>query len=274
MSLSAPLLSVRDLVVRHARERCWLGAPSARTMVDHVSFDIFPGNSLALVGESGCGKTTLARTVLRLTPASCGEVRFAGRDVLRMAGPELAAYRRSVQMVFQDPAGSLNPRLRVADLVTEPLLIHGLVPRRERRRTTLRLLEQVGLGTAHADRYPHELSGGQRQRVGIARALAPVPRLLICDEPTSALDVSVQAEVLNLLADLRAGLGLTCLFITHNLAVVRTICDAVAVMHEGKIVETGSTSRIFTDPRHACTRALLDAVPAPDPPSRASSPAA
>lgn len=274
MAASIPLLSVHELIVLFSTRQGGAGAPSDRRAVDHVSFDLPTGESLALVGESGCGKTTLARTLLRLTPACGGEIRFEGRDVLRMGRLELREYRRSVQMVFQDPAGSLNPRLRVADSVIEPLVVHRTVARRDRRRRALGLLEQVGLGAAHADRYPHELSGGQRQRVSIARALGSAPRLLICDEPTSALDVSVQAEVLNLLADLRRGLGLTCLFITHNLAVVRYVCDTVAVMHEGKIVESGAAIDVFANPGHACTQALLDAVPAPDPQSRVPSPAA
>ncbi len=274
MVASIPLLSVRDVITQYSTRQGGLGAPSVRRAVDHASFDLGAGDSLALVGESGCGKTTLARTLLRLTPAAGGEIRFEGRDVLRMGRQELREYRRSVQMVFQDPAGSLNPRLRVAELVVEPLVVHRAVARRDRRRRAIGLLEQVGLGASHADRYPHELSGGQRQRVNIARALGPAPRLLICDEPTSALDVSIQAEVLNLLADLRGELGLSCLFITHNLAVVRYVCDAVAVMHEGRIVESGAASEVFACPRHACTQALLDAVPTGDPQTGASSPAA
>jgi len=234
--------------------------------VDGVSFTIGRGQTLGLVGESGCGKTTVGRAVLRLVEPTGGKVSFDGQDVLAARGAAMKALRRQMQVVFQDPAGSLNPRMRVEMIVGEPLMIHGLVKERdELRARVIDLLKRCGLSGAAVDRYPHEFSGGQRQRIGIARALALSPRLVICDEPTSALDVSIQAQILNLLADLRDDLGLSYLFISHDMAVVNHLCDFIAVMKEGRIVEHGPREQVMGHPAHEYTRTLLAAVPEPDP---------
>ena len=259
---AAPLLDVRDLVKHYASERRWfgLGRPRAPVRaVDGVSFTIPSGQTLGLVGESGSGKTTVGRTLLRLQEATSGTVLFEGVDVFALDATRLRALRRRMQIVFQDPYSSLNPRMTVQETLQEPLVIHGLAG------TVTALLDEVGLDAAFAKRYPHELSGGQRQRVGIARALSVEPRFIVCDEPVSALDVSVQAQVLNLLADLQARRRLTYLFIAHDLAVVRHIADEVAVMYLGKIVERAPAAEIYAMPRHPYTRALLSAVPEPDP---------
>lgn len=228
--------------------------------VDGVDLDIVPGTTLGLVGESGCGKSTLARAVLRLVPNASGEVLFDGADVLRARGRALHRLRRNMQMVFQDPAGSLNPRVTIGRSVGEPLEVQGVAAGSTLRTRVGELLELVGLHRSDANRYPHEFSGGQRQRIAIARAIALRPRLVVCDEPVSALDVSVQAQVLNLLADLKRDLGLTYLFVAHNLAVVRHFSDAVAVMYLGKIVERAPTEELFERPRHPYTMLLLDSV--------------
>jgi ABC-type glutathione transport system ATPase component len=230
--------------------------------VDGVSFDLPAGQTLGLVGESGCGKTTVGRTLLGLIPAAGGSVLFEGADVLAARGAALRRLRRDMQIIFQDPAGSLDPRMRVWQIVTEPLQVH----RRARGRAQLRdkaaeLVTRCGLPVAVLDRYPHEFSGGQRQRIGIARALALSPRFIICDEPTSALDVSVQAQIINLLTDLQRDMGLSYLFISHDMAVVGHMCPRIAVMHAGKIVEVGPREQIIGDPRHPYTRKLLSAVP-------------
>jgi oligopeptide transport system ATP-binding protein len=236
--------------------------PQYLKAVDDVSFELQRGQTLGLVGESGCGKTTLARTILRLIPPTAGTVYFEGRDVGALRGAELRAFRRRAQIIFQDPVASLNPRLRVETIVGEALTVHGLArSARERRERVAQLLTRVGLPAEALHRYPHEFSGGQRQRIGIARALALEPSLIVCDEPVSALDVSIQAQILNLLADLRRDFGLSYLFIAHNLAVVQHISDAVAVMYLGKIVEQAPTAALFSDPRHPYTQALLAAVP-------------
>ena len=234
--------------------------------VDGVSFHIKPGETLGLVGESGCGKTTVGRTLLRLQPSSGGRVIFNGHDVFNASGQELLKLRRDMQIVFQDPAGSLNPRMRIASIVGEPLVIHGMVSSKEELRERVEsILERCGMPRAAADRYPHEFSGGQRQRIGIARALALEPKFIVCDEPTSALDVSIQAQVINLLMDLQEEFGLSYLFISHDMAVIQHVCERIAVMYKGKIVEEGSRNEIIDNPQHLYTQSLLSAVPEPDP---------
>ena len=228
--------------------------------VDGVSLSLPPGESLGLVGESGCGKSTLARLILGLEPLDAGTIRFQGRDIRDWPQTEL---RRQMQMVFQDPYSSLNPRLSVGSIVSEPLEIHGIGTAAERKAKTLSLLRTVGLDADMARRYPHQLSGGQRQRVAVARALALGPALVVCDEPVSALDVSIQAQVLLLLQDLRERLGLTYLFISHDLAVVGQVCERIAVMYLGRVVETAPAAALINEPKHPYAKALLSAVPAP-----------
>jgi len=254
---AAPLLLVRHLVKEYARRRgIFLRASTVRA-VDDVSFELREGETLGLVGESGSGKTTTARIVLRLVEPTSGEVRFRGDDVLALRGAGLRHLRREAQMVFQDPWSSLDPRMRAGSIVEEPLLVHRLGDRAWRRERVAELFRLVGLDPSAASRYPAEFSGGQRQRIGVARALALQPSLLVADEPVSALDVSVQAQVLNLLMDLRDRLGLTYLFIAHDLRVVRHLCTHVAVMHRGRIVEAGPADQVFGDPQHEYTKSLL-----------------
>jgi oligopeptide/dipeptide ABC transporter ATP-binding protein len=265
--MSEPLLEVSDLAKRFRRR----GAGTARApvlAVNGVSFTITRGETLALVGESGSGKSTLGRLVLRLLEPDQGRIRFEGTDLLALSGAALRAARRRMQMVFQDPYGSLNPRLTVGSTVGEGLDIHRIARGAERDARVQALLEEVGLEPAYLSRYPHELSGGQRQRVGIARALAVDPALLVCDEPVSALDVSVQAQVLNLLKRLQARRGLAYLFIAHDLAVVHQLAHRIAVMYFGRIVELAPADRVIHNPRHPYTVALLSAVPEPDPDRR------
>ena len=260
-----PLLRVTDLVKYYRAGGLFARpAPPVRA-VDGVSFDIGRGETLGLVGESGCGKSTVGRTVLRLQEPTSGQAVFDGADVFALGRAELRRLRRRMQIVFQDPYGSLNPRMRIGSAVAEGIEIHGLAPRAEIPGRVAALLEEVGLDPTYARRYPHEFSGGQRQRIGIARALAVQPSFIVCDEPVSALDVSVQAQVLNLLADLQRHRGLSYLFIAHDLAVVRQVAQRVAVMYLGRIVETGATEALLREPRHPYTIALLSAVPEPNP---------
>lgn len=261
------LLEVQNLRVHFpVRRGVFSRARDAVKAVDGVSFRVAPGETVGLVGESGCGKTTVARAIVRLTPITAGRILYEGQDVAALKGPALRAWRRQVQMVFQDPYDSLDPRRTVAQTVGEGLAIHRLARRGpERRARVEKLLQDVGLDASHADRYPHELSGGQRQRVGIARALAVEPRLLVCDEPVSALDVSVQAQIINLLQDLQQRHGLAYLFIAHDLAVVEHLSRRLLVMYLGRIVEAGEARDVCRTPRHPYTQALLSAVPVVDP---------
>jgi oligopeptide/dipeptide ABC transporter ATP-binding protein len=233
--------------------------------VDDVSFRVRRGKTLGLVGESGCGKTTAGRTLLRLIPATAGRVTYNDIDLFSLPPARMREMRRELQIIFQDPIGSLNPRMTIGSIVGEALSVHGLARGREREARVGSLLKRVGLSPAHMKRYPHEFSGGQRQRIGIARALALEPTFIVCDEPVSALDVSIQSQILNLLADLQAEMGLSYLFIAHNLAVVEHFCDDVAVMYLGKIVEIGSAEEVYADPKHPYSQALLSAAPTPDP---------
>jgi peptide/nickel transport system ATP-binding protein/oligopeptide transport system ATP-binding protein len=262
------LVEVRDLVKHFPLTR---GIVFQRRIgevraVDGVSFDIQSGETLGIVGETGCGKSTTAKLLMRLLEPTAGEIRFDGQDITHLKGSRLKAIRSEVQMIFQDPYSSLNPRKTVGSIIAEPFVIHGLErDRGARRRAVQELMETVGLNPEHYNRFPHEFSGGQRQRIGVARALALKPRLLIADEPVSALDVSIQAQVLNLLRDLQRQLGLTLVFIAHDLSVVRHMCDRVAVMYLGKVVEIGPGDALYAQPRHPYTGALLAAVPVPDP---------
>jgi oligopeptide transport system ATP-binding protein len=259
------LLEVRHLVKEFSRSRGWLSPRSVVRAVDDVSFTIEEGETFGLVGESGSGKTTTGRCILRLIEPTSGEVRFKNEDVLGFSKSRLRQARRDMQIVFQDPYSSLNPRMRVGDIVEEPLIIHRIGSKAERRARVAELFDLVGLDPSQLARYPHQFSGGQRQRIGLARALALNPSLVIADEPVSALDVSVQAQVINLLMDLQERLKLTYLFIAHDLRLVRHICSRVAVMYLGKIVEMGETDALFATPAHPYTRALLSAIPNPDP---------
>ena len=267
ISSRQPILEVRNLV-KHFQVGGGLFGGAAGTVkaVDGVSFTIHRGETLGLVGESGCGKTTTGRTILRLEPPTSGDVIFEGRNLATLSDAELRGLRRRMQVIFQDPYSSLNPRMTVGQIIAEPLSVHGIVPDRAARAARVQeLLRHAGLLPMMARRYPHELSGGQRQRVGIARALAMEPSLIICDEPVSALDVSIQAQIINLLEELQAQFGLTYLFVAHDLSVVRHISDRVAVMYLGKIVEITDRKSLYEDPQHPYTKALLSAVPIPDP---------
>jgi oligopeptide transport system ATP-binding protein len=266
-SSNGALLAVKDL---HKHFPIRKGVLVERTVgevkaVDGVSFDISEGETLGLVGESGSGKSTTGYCVLQLIKPTSGSIRFMGQELTEIGREELRHMRREMQIVFQDPYASLDPRMTVGGIVGEPLEVHGIGTRRSRTETVRRLLDIVGFDPNFTNRYPHEFSGGQRQRIGIARALALNPKLIVCDEPVSALDVSIQAQILNLLKDLQRDFSLTYLFISHDLAVVRTMSDRIAVMNEGKLVEIGTAEQIYNEPRDEYTKALFTAVPVPDP---------
>jgi len=260
------LLEVEGLVKHFVAGRSLFGRALGHVKaVDGVSFSLDAGKTLALVGESGCGKSTVSRLVLRLIEPDAGTVRFAGRDLLSLDAWALRAFRREAQIIFQDPYASLNPRMTVGQILTEPLALHDLVPPAQRAERVAEILRLVGLEPRLARRYPHEFSGGQRQRIAIARALAVEPKLIICDEPVSALDVSIRSQILNLLRELQDRLGLAYIFVSHDLAVVKHIADRVAVMNLGQIVETADADELFASPRHPYSRALLSAIPLPQP---------
>jgi peptide/nickel transport system ATP-binding protein/oligopeptide transport system ATP-binding protein len=262
--MTAPLLSVDGLVKHFVVKRSLLGQPQAVVhAVDGLSFDVGVGETLALVGESGCGKSTVGRLVLRLIEPTAGRVTFDGHDIFTLSSEHLRRFRSRAQIIFQDPYASLNPRMTVAEMLGEPLVLHTSLPAADRKLRIRELLGLVGLRRDHMDRYPHEFSGGQRQRIAIARALAGEPKLIVCDEPVSALDVSIRSQVLNLLRDLQQRFGLAYIFISHDLAVVKHIAARIAVMYLGRIVETGQADALFAEPRHPYTQALLSAIPVP-----------
>jgi oligopeptide/dipeptide ABC transporter ATP-binding protein len=263
------LLEVEGLTRHFVTRRSAFGRPIATVKaVDGIDLSVQAGSTLALVGETGCGKSTVGRLILRLIEPMAGEIRFEGRNILMFGEKELRAFRREAQIVFQDPYSSLNPRMTVEELIGEPLALHDVVPASRRHDRVAELLGLVGLDARYGQRYPHEFSGGQRQRIAIARALAVEPKLIVCDEPVSALDVSIRSQVLNLLADLRRRFTLAYIFISHDLSVIKHIADQVAVMYLGRIVETAPANELFANPRHPYTRALFSAIPVPQPDAR------
>lgn len=264
-----PVLRVEDLKIYFPMKKGFLGAGSAHIKaVDGVSFYLNEGETLGLVGESGCGKSTTARGILRLVPVTDGKVFFQGRDLTELEEGKFRPFRRDIQMVFQDPYASLNPRRTVGSIISEPLAIHRIGTLSERRNRVIELLQTVGLSPDHYSRFPHQFSGGQRQRIGVARALALNPKIIICDEPVSALDVSIQAQIINLLDGLQKDLGMAYLFISHDLGVVRHVSKRIAVMYLGKIVELSEREELFASPLHPYTRGLLKSIPVPDPDRR------
>lgn len=257
--MNEPILQVKNLSKHFKVESGFLQA------VDGLNFEIYKGETFGLVGESGCGKSTAGRTILRLYEPTAGEVLFEGQNIYELSPKEMKEHRKEMQMIFQDPYASLDPRMTVEEIIAEPLVIYGIGNKKERRERVIELLEMVGLSAEHSLRFPHEFSGGQRQRIGIARSLALKPKFIICDEPISALDVSIQAQVVNLLKDVQKKLGLTLLFIAHDLSMVRYISDRVAVMYLGKLMEVGNTEDFYSNPLHPYTKALLSAIPIADP---------
>ena len=261
-----PLLKVKNL---HKSFKVSANRPGAEKQllkaVDGISFELMPGETLGLVGESGCGKSTTGKLILRLIEADSGEIHFDGKPVTGISHRELTPLRRDMQMIFQDPFSSLNPRMRVGEIIGEPLIVHGLAKGNDVREQVIALMNKVGLNANQYDRYPHEFSGGQRQRIGIARTLAIRPRLVVADEPVSALDLSIQAQIVNLLSDLQEEFGLTYLFISHDLGIIEHVCNRVAVMYLGRIVEIATAQELYRQPCHPYTEALLNAVPIPDP---------
>ena len=266
-STDGVLLQITDLKKHFPIKKgiFWEREVGAVKAVDGVSFSIPEGHTLGLVGESGSGKSTTGYCILQLLKPTAGSIRFMGQELTELGREDLRRMRREMQIVFQDPYSSLDPRMTVGGIVSEPLEVHGIGTRKSRRETVRRLLEIVGFNPNYTNRYPHEFSGGQRQRIGVARALALNPKLIICDEPVSALDVSIQAQILNLLKDLQRDFGLTYLFISHDLAVVRTMSDEIAVMNQGELVEVGAAEQVYLNPSHEYTKALFSAVPVPDP---------
>ena len=264
---TAPLLRVEDLKVHFPFQRgsWWKPERGFIRAVDGISFDVAAGETLGLVGESGCGKSTTARGIMNLLRPTAGQVYLEGERIDQLDDVGMFPHRRNIQMIFQDPFASLNPRMTVGNIIAEPMEVHGLFDRQQRRLEVMRLLDLVGLDPKFLNRYPHEFSGGQRQRIGIARALVVQPKLIVCDEPVSALDVSIQAQVINLLMDLQQQLGLAYVFIAHDLAVIRHIAHRVGVMYLGRIVELADADQLYEDPRHPYTQALLSAAPTPDP---------
>ena len=264
--MTEPLLSVKHLTKRFPVGKNFFGRPIKFVhATNDVSFDIMPGETFSIVGESGCGKSTVSRLINRLIKSDSGEIWFEGKELSKLSDKQMRPLRADMQMVFQDPHGSLNPRMKVQDIISEPLLVHTKMSSGERLKKAQELLSVVGLSAAHGERYPHEFSGGQRQRIGIARALSVQPKLIIADEPVSALDVSIQAQVLNLMRDLQEQYDLTYLFISHDLSVVEMISDRIAVMYLGSVMEMAPNEELYSHPEHPYTQALLSAVPVPDP---------